>query len=175
MYAVVAAGFPAIFRNPTSAALFIAWLAAEIYVLVTGNSLPTDLYPFLDIFVLGVLFAKPEVRSLAPYKSAWHQLKAVLLERSVPDRIVMLAFLPMWFVYVAPLDPYPAWMALWGLSIIQFLAAGCEGYSKLIRWFRARKPTPVNRHLADNVIPFPCRDADATGAYQLARAEGGYG
>lgn len=127
MWAVVAAvGMPSAWRNPTAAALVIAWLTAEIFYIVTGNSQPVGFYIYPDIFVIGVIFCKPDCRSLALDGGDWHQLKCLWLERSFSDRCVLLVFPLMWAAYVAPIHPFYQWQALWALCILQFLFASAE-------------------------------------------------
>lgn len=134
MYAVVAGiGFPAAFRNSTAAALTIAWLAGEIIAIRTGNSLPTSFYFMADIAVIAVIMTKPEACNFLPYRSAWHQLKCLLIERSVPDRIVLLLYGFCWIIYAVPPHPYYTWRLLWAITITQFLAAGVEAFLKFRR------------------------------------------
>jgi hypothetical protein len=178
MWAVVfGVGVPSAWRNPTSAALVVSWLAGEAYWLITGDNLPTGFYLFPDIFVLAVIFAKMEPCDYEPYEGAWHQFKCLLLDRSLADRVVMLIFPVMWAIYVAPVHPYYAWYMLWALVIIQFIAAGIEGFVKLSRG-RKRKETPIidfHMFVASNVIPFPARGADAADIHLLAASGGGSG
>src|SRR5687767_9264066 len=103
---VAVVGVPSAWRNPTAAALVLAKIAGWAWHRVTGDNLPFDFYVCADVFVLAVIFAKVEAYDLRPYRGTWHQLKCILLERSVPDRIVMLIFPLMWALYVAPIDPY---------------------------------------------------------------------
>jgi hypothetical protein len=91
-------------------------------------------------------------------------LKCILLERSPADRIVVLIFPLMWALYAAPIHDYYRWWSLYWLVIAQFIAAGWEGYAKLIQWVKAkqqRRNPIIDRHLV--VIPFPLqrRGADA--------------
>jgi hypothetical protein len=142
MWAIVlAVGVPSAWRNPTAGALVLCWVVSEGIYAFTGNGLAVEYYIFPDVFVLAIIFAKPEACDLAPYADWRHQLKCFLLERSVPDRIVMLIFPVMWCVYVSGIDPYYQWWSLWGLAIIQFFAAGWEGFSKIYR-SRAVSETP---------------------------------
>lgn len=114
MWAVVAVvGLPSALRNPTALALVISWLAAEAWGLGAGDSLPVQFYPFLDIFVISIIMTKDE--------------------RSVPDRIVLSIFPICWVLYVADVHPFYKWYLLWGLTIIQFLAAGWDAFSSFRR------------------------------------------
>lgn len=130
---VVCVGLPAAFRNPTALALTLSWLAGETTWLITGNSFPLSVYFMADIAVVAVIMAKPEACNSQPYQNTVHQLKCLLLERSVADRVVMLIFPIMWCIYTVPIHPYYAWFALWLLTIAQFLAAGVEAFLKFRR------------------------------------------
>lgn len=135
MWAVVMLiGVPAGWRNPTAAALVLSWIFGEVVAMVTGNNLPVEYYLYPDLFVLAVIMIKPERCNLRPCRSILAQLKCILLERSLADRIIMLIFPAMWVIYTIQ-SPYYKWWALWTLAIIQFLAAGAEAlcHSSIIR------------------------------------------
>lgn len=144
----LAVGFPAAWRNPTALALLGALIVTKAIYLATGNGLAVDYYIFPDVAVLAVIFAKREFCNLRPYRSTLHQLKCVLLERSPADRVVMLIYPLEWTIYCSSMHDYYVWWLLWGLSIIQFLAAGWEGFPKL-RSTRAVSETP---HSSDDVF-----------------------
>jgi hypothetical protein len=131
---VLFVGIPSAWRNPTAAALVMAWFAGQAFYLVTGNNLPTEFYPFTDIFVLAVIFSKPEICNLAPYRSVPHQMICIVLERSHADRIVMLIFPLMWLAYAADIGEFSRWYALWGLCLVQFAAAGIEAFHSRRRY-----------------------------------------
>lgn len=130
---VLGVGVPSAWRNPTAGALVLCWVFSEGLYALTGNGLATDYFIFPDLLVLAVIFAKPEACNYRPYENTWVQFKCIILERSVPDRIVMVIFPAMWWTYVADIAPYYQWWALFYLSIAQFLAAGWEGFSKIYR------------------------------------------
>lgn len=133
MWAVVlAVGLPSMLRNPTAGALVASWIVSELLWL-SGYGLPVNFYIFPDLFVLAVIFAKPEAYACHPYSSAWDQLRCIILERSVPDRIVMLIFPVMWAIYVSKLPPFYVYWMLWPLAIVQYLAAGWEGLASFFR------------------------------------------
>lgn len=137
---VAAVGIPSAWRNPTAAALVLAWLFGQVYFVIAGRNIPVELYAFPDIFVLAVIFAKREWCNQQPYRSTWHQLQCVLFERSPADRAIMLIFLGMWCVYIAGLHPYYEWMLLWALAIAQFLLAGAESFFLFRRTRAVSKP-----------------------------------
>jgi hypothetical protein len=133
---IVLVGIPSAWRNPTSAALVLCWIIGETVFVLTGDSLPVRFYAYPDIFVIAVIMAKPEYCNRRPYRSVWHQLQCILLERSPADRVVLLIFPAMWVVYLlsdAALHPYYRWFALWFLVIVQILAAGVEALPLLHR------------------------------------------
>lgn len=133
---VLGIGIPAALRNWTALALCGAWLFAEIMWRLTGDNLPINLYFFADFAVLLVIFIKPEVRDLSPYRSFSDQMKALWLERSLSDGIIASIFPLMWIVYVADIGDFYRWWVLWGLVQLQFFAAGWEAFSL---WIANRK------------------------------------
>lgn len=157
---VAVVGVPA-YRNPTAAALVVAWVGGQVIYLITGDNLPVQYYPFPDIFVVAVIMAKREYRSCRPYRGTWHQFKCLLLERSPADRAVILAFVVCWIFYVAPIHDFYRWWVLWSLTILQFLFASAESLEMFWRRLAVRKSvTPIiDRHLV--VVPFQRREADA--------------
>lgn len=114
--------------NLTAGALVMAWIFGQVVYLITGNDLPVEYYAYPDIFVIAVIFAKPEWCNLRPYRSAWHQLQCIILERSPADRIVLLIFPVMWVLYAAAVHPFYKWWSLYFLCIAQLLAAGWESF-----------------------------------------------
>lgn len=138
-------GIPSAWRNPTSAALVIGWAVSEGIYLITGDGLAIEFYPFLDVFVLAVILAKVEHCNLRPYRSIWHCLACVLLERSPADRFIMLTYLLVWPLYVVPIDPFYQYWGLWIIAVAQFLAAGCESVS-ISRRRKSRTPI-IDLHL----------------------------
>lgn len=130
---VVYVGLGTSLLNPTSAALTLAWIAGQIYYWWTGDSVPTEFYLYPDIFVLAVIMAKREDCNLSPYRSEWHRLACLLLERSPADRIVMMIFPVMWVIYVLPIHDYYKFWSLYYLVLAQFFAAGHEGIARYVR------------------------------------------
>lgn len=130
---VLAVGIPSAWRNPTAAALVMAWFAGQAIYLITGNNLPVEYYIFPDVVVLAVIMAKREWCNLRPYRSTWHQLSCVLLERSPADRFVMVIFGVMWLAYIARIDDYTKWWLLYYLVVAQFFAAGTEAFNSYRR------------------------------------------
>lgn len=179
---VFAIGVPSAWRNPTAAALVIAWLAGQAVFYITGDNLPVQFYAFPDVFVLAMIMAKQEYCNRRPYRSVLHQLSCVLLERSPADRAVMLVFPAVWLIYVAPMHDYHRWWLLWSLTILQFLFASAESLEIFWRQRAMSKSVPpiIDRHLV--VIPFKRRDAEAvrttpvhSGAMLIANGVRGYG
>jgi hypothetical protein len=126
---VLFVGIPSAWRNPTAAALVMAWFAGQAFYLVTGNNLPVELYLMPDILVLAVIFSKPEACDLRPYRGTLHQLRCMVLERSPADRVILAIFVVMWAIYPAAIHPFYKWYLLLALCITQFLAAGIEALS----------------------------------------------
>lgn len=117
-------GVPSAWRNPTAAALVIAWLAGEAIYRITGDNLAVQFYLFPDIFVIAMIMAK--------------------LERSAADRVILAIYPVCWVFYVAAVEPVTKWYLLWGLTIAQFLAAGWESFSLYRRSHRAASDKPDN-------------------------------
>lgn len=132
---VVAVGVPAAFRNPTAAALVIAWTIAQGLWLITGDNLPLRVYIMTDIAVIAVIICKP-LRYRGPYRGPWHQLQCIFSERLVWDRIVLAIFPVMWTIYILNINETMRWWLLYWLLVTQFLAAGGEALST---WLAARK------------------------------------
>lgn len=130
---IVLVGIPSAWRNPTSAALVLCWIAGETVFVLTGDSLPVQFYIFPDLFVIAVIYAKPDYRPCPEYRGTLHQLKCLITERSPADRAVLAVFLLMWALYVSTLHDYYRWWLLWGLAIAQLLIAGIEALPLLFR------------------------------------------
>lgn len=142
MWAVaLAIGVPSAWRNPTAAALVLSFVFSNLVYVFTGNGLAVEAYLFPDIAVIAIIFCKKNHRDYPLQGGDWHQLKCLWLERSPADRIVLSIFPLMWIGYVADVDPYYKYWALYWLAIIQFLAAGVEGFLKLTRRARAASET----------------------------------
>ena len=134
MWAVVLLiGVPSAWRNPTAAALVGAWVVTKTLYLVTGDGLALEFYIFPDIAVMAIIFMKPRYQPRSRYADDWHRFKCLLLERTPADRVVMLIYPIEWVLYVTTLPAREVWFALWGLSIIQFLAAGAEPLAQYLR------------------------------------------
>lgn len=157
---VICVGVPSAWRNPTAAALVLAKIAGWGWSKITGNSLPTDFYLFPDLFVMAVIFAKPEYAPCQRYKSVGHQLACFALERSPADRAVMLIFVVSWVLYVSPIHPYFVWWLLWSGVILQFLFASAESLEIYWRGRAVGKSVfpIIDRHL---VVIHQRREADA--------------
>jgi hypothetical protein len=125
---VVGVGLPAAFLNRTALVLSGTWLLAEVVCRKTGTNLPILLYFVLDYLVLLVIFTKPEIRDLSPYRTFFDQMKALWKEHSPNDIVVAGIFPLMWIVYVADIGDH-RWWVLWGLVQLQFFAAGWEALS----------------------------------------------
>jgi hypothetical protein len=135
---VVGIGLPTTMRNMTAMALVIAWLVPNVLLLWTGDNLPLRLYFMADIAVIAAILAKGVVRAGPnpwPAMTPW-------------DCAIVLSFmLGCWPLYVAQVDPWWKWMALWGLSIAQFMLAGAEA---TLTWRKRRhEPKP-----SADIIPF---------------------
>lgn len=144
---VLVIGVPSAWRNPTSAALVISYLASRAIYIITGDALAVEYYAFPDIFVIAVIMAKREYCNLRPYRNTWYQLKCVLLERSPADRFILLSFPLVWALYVATIDPWYQYWGLYALAILQFLAAGMESSLIYRRHAEALECPSVNSDL----------------------------
>lgn len=122
-------------RNVTAGALVVAWLFGQWLVAQTGNSLPVEYYLYPDIAVIALILVK------------W--------ELSVADKVVLLVFPVQWVFYVSTLHEYYRWHALAYLVVVQFLAAGLDGF---LTWRRSAS----SRKLASRP---PADDFKLLGAY----------
>lgn len=120
-------------RNPTAVALVIAKCAGAWWVWKTGDKFPVVFYACTDIFCLAVIFAKYEACNTVPYRGIRYHVGCVILEQSVPDRIVMMIFPVMWYFYVADMHFYYVWWALYWLVLAQFFAVGWESLCPFFR------------------------------------------
>jgi hypothetical protein len=126
---VFVVGVPSAWRNPTAGALVLAKIAGWVIYHLTGNNLPTEYYPYVDAFVIAIIFSKPECRA------SWC---------SPSDKIVLLIFALMWVIYVAPMDAFYRWWLLYTGVVFQFLFASAESLE--IFW---QGRSIVKRHLGD--------------------------
>jgi len=111
---VLGVGVPSAWRNPTAAALVIAWVMGQAIYLVTGDNLPVEMYLFPDLFVIAIIASKAR--------------------RSNADWIVLGLFPVMWIAYpFAASQPFYVWWLLWALCLAQFLVVGAETLSRLLR------------------------------------------
>jgi hypothetical protein len=149
---VLAVGIPSAWRNPTAGALVLCWVVSQTIYALTGNGLAVEYYAYPDIFVIAVIFAKREYCNLRPYRSTFHQLACVVLERSPADRFILLSYPVVWYFYTATSTPHLQYWALYLLSVAQFLAAGAESLSKSIRCPAEEK---VPRDEGDLLFAFP--------------------
>jgi hypothetical protein len=153
MWAIVfCIGVPSAWRNPTAAALVLAKIAGWAWHRITGDSLPTEFYPFADIFVMAIIMSK---RDCSP-----------------ADKAVLLLFALCWVLYIAPIHDYYRWWALYGVTIIQFLCASAESLEIFWRTRQSKKYSPIiDLHLMVAVL-FPDRAAERA---LLITANGGGG
>lgn len=114
MYVVVAFGLLAAVRNPTAAALVVAWAIPQGLWIAGGSNLPIGLFRLLDIGVIAIIFLKPE-------RSKW-------------DWRIIGIFGIEWCVYSANFTDFTEYWLLWALTILQFSCAFAEAagsYSSL--------------------------------------------
>lgn len=139
---IVLVGVPSAWRNPTSAALVLCWIAGETVFVLTGDSLPIQAYLYFDIAVIAVVFAKRRYQPCDRYRSAWHQIACLWLERSPADRIILCSYPAVWYLYVADIHPYFQWHWLWGIAILQLLVAGAEYHPLFLHRSKAVSAKP---------------------------------
>jgi hypothetical protein len=133
-------GVPSAWRNPTAAALVLAKIAGWAWNRITGDSLPVEFYPFVDILVMAVIVAKREC--------------------SPADKAVLFLFAVCWALYVAPIHDYYRWWALFAVTILQFLCASAESLEIFWRTRQPKKHSPIiDLHLIVAVL-FPHRAAE---------------
>lgn len=130
MWCVVALGVLASVRNPTAAALVVAWAVPQASWMQGGSNLPIDLYRFTDLCAASIIFLK--VATVQP-KARW-------------DWLVISIYAVMWAVYDFPMAERTRWFTLMALALLQFAAAiteAAESYHSLKRDARLwRRPSP---------------------------------
>ena len=153
---VLTVGVPSAWKNPTAGALVLCWVFSETLYLLTGDGMAVQFYAYPDVLVIAVIFAKREWCNLD--SNGWlTELKCVLLERSPCDRLILLSYPVVWWLYVAPIAHYYQYWALWTISIAQFFAAGFEAFQKVMRARSAREKIDP----PDNILLFPQQPAFA--------------
>jgi len=131
LLAAVVAGLSSAWKNPTAAALVLAYIASQFF------ELPPKLYILPDILTLAMIFSKPRYHPCDPYYtlSTWQQLKCIWTERSPADRLIITSMPLAWYFY-APVLTYHQYWALWWIAIFQFAVVSIE--SVFISWCRHR-------------------------------------
>ena len=156
LIAVVAVvGIPSAWRNPTAAALVLAWIAVKMLYLVTGDGLAVEWYMYPDVAVLAVIYCKPAWQPCDYYRSLWHQFACAVLERSPSDRAVMAIFPLMWVAYFVPIDPFVQWHLLWAGAILQFLFASAEPLADFFHSRRDAEAANSPPKLGDLLVAYP--------------------
>lgn len=136
--AVVLLGVTSAFRTPVAGALVIAWVYGEFVWLLTGDSLPLAAYVLSNAFVIAVIMCH-EARDCSPYKTDLAQLIAALwYERYAEDRILLLLFPVLWTLYLAPLEEYYKWWAIYYLVLLRFCIVGAVTVKVMACWLWKR-------------------------------------
>lgn len=125
---VLLVGLPSAWRNPTAAAMVVAYTIVAGLFWWADIRLANDKLFLIDIGVITVIYAKTITRCGAKVYDNWrHQLRCLVTDLTPWDRwIVALFVFGAWPVYVSPLSDYRQWWILWALAIGQFLIAGGE-------------------------------------------------
>jgi hypothetical protein len=157
---VLLVGIPSMWRNVTAIALVVSWGLGQAVWMISGDNLPLRIYFLCDLTVLTAILCKSEAFNCLPYHGPRHQVRCLLLERSLWDRIVIMIFPAMWAVYVLPVGEYNRWWTLFYLALAQLLAAGGESFQS----WRAANP------------PEAASDNPSSGMkFSVERGFGGYG
>lgn len=125
--AVIAAGGFSAFRNPTAAALVLAWMANTAVSVRTDDPLPLWFYPYSDIAAIAIITCNGDC----------------LDDLTLADRTVLIFYPVCWLFYVSGIHDYYLYWALWAITLTQFLAVGWEAIPS-IRRTRAVSDTPDN-------------------------------
>jgi hypothetical protein len=128
---------PAALKNFTAFGLLLVYAGVQSTYYLTGASPPMVVQWLCDITVLAMIYMKPPSYDCFPYRSVWHLLCAVWLERSWCDRVIIACFVAgLWPAYLL-LDPTSAtyWWTLYWLSLTQYLVAA---YAALFNWRSAK-------------------------------------
>lgn len=135
---VIGIGLPAALRNPTAGALVAAWALGEATWLLTGNSLPLNVYFMADIAVLAVMCVKAIMKEGSrTYPTMKAQLAAFWRALTLWDKLIAGGYIfAAWPVYVIAMHDYYRWWALYWIVVAQILLAGCEAIQS---WLGVRK------------------------------------
>lgn len=114
--------------NATSAALAFAYFASQAWWIIAGGCDVGGLF-MIDVTTIALIFCKAIVRCPdTEFRSARHQLRCMVAAFTVQDRIVLAIFPLAWVGYVLRIDELARWWILYGLSLLQFIAAGWEAF-----------------------------------------------
>lgn len=116
-------------HNPTAWGLALSYLVCRGAWWLFGLSLSASLCLLLDLTVIALIYAKQPVCDLFPYTTGGEQAKALWLERSICDRIILALFPLVWIGYFAPMSEYHAWWWGYWISLAQLVAAGIESFT----------------------------------------------
>lgn len=90
------------FWRPGSFVLALSWGIAQVHYVLTGDSVPLELYWLLDMATIAALLV-------------WHSSRL--------DWLILAIFPAQWWTYDA-LGGVEQWWTLWALSSVQFILAG---------------------------------------------------
>lgn len=126
--AALLVGLPSARRNPTAAAMVVAYLIVSGIYWRTGIRLGYDKLFLIDVAVITVIYAKTATRcGVKTYDSWRHQLRCMAADLTPWDRVIVALFVfGAWPVYISTLSEYQQWYLLWAIAIGQFLIAGAE-------------------------------------------------
>lgn len=162
LLAVAVMTIPAATRNFTALALVVWYAVYEIGWQLTHREFHPFLCVIIDATVIAAIYCKEPAHECWPYHDRWHQFRALWLERSLWDRIVIAVFPLMWLCYA--LRPSMSeglyWHSLYWLTMAQFVAANCEA---------------LHFYLRDRSAKSGETRPDLTGMRFIAVVGGGYG
>ncbi len=151
--AILLIGVPAAFRlngrirNATAFAMVAMWLFGRVVYWLTGEWMPLQAMVLQDMVVIAAMFVKEDWRDCSPYTNLRYQFCALWNERSPWDRAILALFPVAWIFYFPVVDGQKQFWTLWGLGLLQLIAAGLEA---LTLWQAKRGANPFRADSPDH-------------------------
>lgn len=115
-------------RNATSAALAFSYFASQLWWIIAGTC-DVGVMFMIDATTIALVFCKAIVRCPdEDFRTAAEHFRCMVAAFTHGDRLVLAIFPLMWCVYVAQIDEFTRWYALWALAMAQFAAAGADAF-----------------------------------------------
>lgn len=124
---------PATLWRPVALALLLQWVAGELQFIPGGSFEPKLIWMIGDLCVIGTV---------------------LFLHRHWSDWLLLLPYPAVWWLYTQP-ETQAQWMALYWITLAQFVIAGPWPVLQRATWFSSHGPLHADRGLDENHAPFP--------------------